>query len=396
LTVFLIAAGPSRPVIRMTKSKIVHMTTVHSALDARIFHRECRSLARAGFHVTIIGPHPSDTVADQVHIKSIARERSRLARMTRTVWRVYCEALKEHADIYHFHDPELIPAGLLLRACGKQVIYDIHEDMPKDVHSKFYLPAWSRSWIAWIMKTLEDTACSHFSALVTVTPSIAERFRPLNGRTVIVHNYPYPTEITSAQISERWDARRNAVAYAGNISALRGIREMVFAMALLPEGLPAALELAGNEIPENVSAEELRQHPGWSRVVHHGILDRPGTFRLLHSVRAGLVIFHPEPNHLEAMPQKMFEYMGAGLPVIASDFPLWRRILGEIGCGLFVNPQDPRAIAQAIEYVLEHPREAEEMGRRGQEAMFERYNWDTQAETLVKLYSGLLDPLPAV
>jgi glycosyltransferase involved in cell wall biosynthesis len=96
------------------------------------------------------------------------------------------------------------------------------------------------------------------------------------------------------------------------------------------------------------------------------------------------------------MPQKMFEYMGAGLPVIASDFPLWRRILGETGCGLFVNPQDPRAIAQAIEYVLEHPREAEEMGRRGQEAMFERYNWDTQAETLVKLYSGLLDPLPAV
>lgn len=372
------------------------MTTVHSALDARIFHKECRSLARAGFQMTIIGPHVSDTVADQVRIKSITRDTSRLARMTRTVWRVYREALRQRADIYHFHDPELIPAGLLLRAAGKRVIYDIHEDLPKDVHSKFYLPAWSRGWIAWAMKGLEDAACGHFSALVTVTPSIADRFRAVNCRTVIVHNYPYQTEIAAAQTSAPWETRRNSVAYAGNISALRGIREMVSAMALLPGGLHAVLELAGNDAPENVRAEELREHPGWERVVHHGILDRPATFRLLHSVRAGLVLFHPEPNHLEAMPQKIFEYMGAGLPVIASDFPLWRRILGEIGCALFVDPQDPRSIAQAIEYVLKHPGEAEEMGRRGQVAMFERYTWDTQAEILIRLYSVLLDPPPAV
>jgi glycosyltransferase involved in cell wall biosynthesis len=370
----------------MRTIKVVHMTSVHPALDARIFHKECRSLARAGFHVTFVCPHSEDLVADQVQIKSIPRNNSRLARMTRTVWRVYREARKLRADIYHFHDPELIPAGLLLRMRGNEVIYDIHEDVPKDVFSKQYLPGWTRPLIAWLVERLEVFVAKRFSALITVTPSIAERFRPLNSRTVIVHNYPYQKEILGAVEETPWQDRRQSVAYVGLLSANRGICEMVSAMSLLPEGLPATLELAG---PGNCGKEVLSERPGWERVHHYGWLDQPSTFRVLHGVRAGLVLFHPEPNHVEAMPQKIFEYMGAGLPVIASDFPLWRRILGDVACGIFVDPLDPRSIAKAIQYVLTHPREAEEMGRRGQAAVRERYNWESQADTLVNLYSEI-------
>jgi glycosyltransferase involved in cell wall biosynthesis len=157
-------------------------------------------------------------------------------------------------------------------------------------------------------------------------------------------------------------------------------------MSLLSEGLSATLELAG---PGNCGKKELSHLPGWERVHHYGVLDQPSTFRLLHGVRAGLVLFHPEPNHVEAMPQKIFEYMGAGLPIIASDFTLWRRNLGDVGCGIFVTPLDPQSIAEAIEYVLTHPREAEAMGRRGQAAVLERYNWETQADKLVNLYSEI-------
>jgi glycosyltransferase involved in cell wall biosynthesis len=376
----------------MKPAKVVHMTTVHSALDPRIFHKECRSLERAGFQVTIIGPNPADMVADRIRIKAISRDGSRAIRMTRTVWRVYQEALRQRADVYHFHDPELIPVGLLLRAAGKKVIYDIHEDLPKDILSKFYLPLWSRRLIAWMAEKVEVAACGHFSALVVVTPSIAERFRPLNNQTVIIHNYPYPKEIVYALESAPWETRRQSVAYVGGITAQRAIREMVHAMALVPESLDATLELAGNPIPDDAHPAEIYSHRGWMRVQHHGFLDQPSTFRLLHNVRAGLVLFHPEPNHVEAMPQKIFEYMGAALPLIASDFPLWRQILGGTGCGILVDPCNPQAIADAIEYVLTHPAEAEQMGRRGQAAVLKHYNWDTEAEKLVNLYSGLVQP----
>lgn len=367
--------------------KVVHMTSVHPALDARIFYKECRSLARAGFQVTIVCPHSEDLVADHVQIKSVRKNASRLGRMTRTAWRVYREARQLQGDIYHFHDPELIPAGLLLRASGKTVIYDIHEDVPKDVFSKNYLPAWSRPAIAWLLEKLEISVARRFSALVTVTPSIAARFRPLNERTVILHNYPYQKEILGAAQKSPWETRRPSVAYVGLISANRGIREMIVAMSLVSKGVPATLEVAG---PTTVTSRELSGYPGWERVHHHGLLDLRSTLCLLHEVRAGLVLFHPEPNHVEAMPQKMFEYMGAGLPVIASDFPLWRRILGDTGCGVLVNPLDPQGIAEAIEYILTHPEEAEAMGRRGQAAVREHYNWETQVDKLVNLYSGLI------
>jgi glycosyltransferase involved in cell wall biosynthesis len=370
--------------------RVVHMTSVHSALDGRIFRKECRSLARAGYHVTIVGPNPSDHVSDRVQIKSVRQDQARITRMTRTVWRVYQAARQQAADVYHFHDPELIPAALLLRARGKQVIYDIHEDMPKDIMSKHYLPVWSRRMIAWLADRIESATCGHFSALVAVTPSIAERFRSRNGNTIVVHNYPFLEELLAeSHASAPWSARKQSIAYVGGITAQRAIREMVHAMALLPASLPVTLELAGNEIPEDAHPQELYRHKGWERIQYHGVLDQLSTFRLLHTVRAGLVLFHPEPNHCEAMPQKIFEYMGAGLPVIASDFPLWRRLLGDTGCGVLVTAQDPAAIARAIEHLLTHPVEAEEMGKRGRALVLEQYNWDSQADKLLKLYSGL-------
>jgi glycosyltransferase involved in cell wall biosynthesis len=375
--------------------KVVHLTSVHGALDNRIFHKECRSLARAGFDVTIIAPHTENFVADQIHIRAIPRESGRVARMTRTVWRVYREALRQNADVYHFHDPELIPAGLLLRASGKKVIYDIHEDLPKDILSKFYLPEWSRRVISWFAGRIETAACGHFSALVPVTPSIARRFYPLNARTVIVHNYPYPEEIAAAAAASPWRERERSVAYVGGITAQRGIREMIHAISLVPARLNATLELAGNEIPAHADPDTLRRHPGWQRVRYQGIVDGSGVALILSRVRAGLVLFHPKPNHWEAMPQKMFEYMGAGLPIIASDFPLWREIIDGIGCGVLVDPLDPRAIAGAIDFILTHPDDAEAMGRRGQAAVLSHYNWETQAKKLIDLYSGLLEPVCA-
>jgi glycosyltransferase involved in cell wall biosynthesis len=370
----------------MKPLKVVHMTSVHTPFDPRIFHKECRSLAHAGFEVTVIGRDWQEGERGSVRVKSVVGNGSRLGRMTRVVWRMYQEAWRQDADVYHFHDPELIPIGLLLRARGKNVIYDIHEDMPKEVLSKTYLPRWSRSLVSWFVDKLEVTASGQFSALVVVTPSIAKRFMPLNRRTIIVHNYPYVRELIRDGENVPWESRRQAVAYVGGLTLTRAIREMVEAMAYLPEELPATLELAGPAVKGDANLDELSRHAGWARVKHYGFIDQRRTFDILRNVRAGLVLYHPEPNQVESLPQKIFEYMGAGLPVIASDFPFWRKIVGESGCGVFVDPLKPREIAQAIEYVLTHPREAEEMGRRGRAAVQANFNWDTEAAKLIQLY----------
>jgi glycosyltransferase involved in cell wall biosynthesis len=358
------------------------MTSVHAALDHRIFRKECRSLAQAGFDVTIVGPHPEDAVKEQVRIKSVKKHRSRLARMTRTVWNVYQEAKRQDADVYHFHDPELLPVGLLLRHGGKKVIYDIHEDFPKDMLIKTYLPGWSRRFLSRAMAWAESAACKQFSAIVCVTPSIAGRVRSANSQTVTVYNYPYPEELMNGNPSS-WESRNLAVTYVGTITPQRGISEMVQAMGYLSDSLGATLEVAGDTMPEDV-----KRLAGWSRVRFHGGLDQPSTYRLLRRVRVGLVCEHPIPTFLESMPVKIFEYMGAGLPIIASDFPLWRKMLEGVECALYVDPLNVTQIAHAIEYLLTHPCEAEEMGRRGQLAVAKQFNWNTQARKLVDLYSG--------
>jgi glycosyltransferase involved in cell wall biosynthesis len=366
------------------------MTSVHGALDNRIFRKECRSLATAGFSVTAIAPYDEDVTVDGVRIRAIHRAKSRLARMTATVAEVYREALRQNADIYHFHDPELIPVGLLLRAVGKRVIYDLHEDCPKDILAKDYLPSWSRTAVALCVGKIEKMASAHFSALVAVTPSVAARFQKINQRTVVIYNYPRTDEVVPQGDVTPWSQRAQAIAYVGGITRDRGICEVVEALSLLPPLLDATLELLGPTVPGDVALEEFKEHAGWARVRYHGVLDPQAAFRKLRTVRAGLVPFRPVPNNIEALPQKIFEYMGSGIPVIASDFPLWRILIRDSGCGLVVDPHDTAAMADAIEYVLTHPKEAEEMGRRGQEAVLTRYNWNQEAQKLVSLYSDLV------
>jgi len=110
---------------------------------------------------------------------------------------------------------------------------------------------------------------------------------------------------------------------------------------------------------------------------------------MLAEARLGLVLFHPRPNHLESQPNKLFEYMAAGLPVVASSFPLWKEIVEGTRCGLVVDPLDPHAAANAIRWLLAHPEEAEAMGARGRQAVHDRFNWRREEATLLDCYARL-------
>jgi glycosyltransferase involved in cell wall biosynthesis len=367
--------------------KVVHVTTAHPTFDVRIFHKECRTLAQSGYEVVLVAPHERNEMVHGVSIRAIPKTGGRFSRMTRCVWHAYREAISQNADIYHFHDPELIPAGLLLRARGKQVIYDVHEDLPRAIQSKFYLPVWVRRPLAWVTECGENAAARCLTALIAATPTIGNRLSRQNPNTIVVNNFPVLEEITAD--SQNWDERELCIAYIGSMSEQRGIRELVSAMVLVIPNLPVKLLLAGPFFPDGL-IQELSQLPGWKNVEWLGVLGRQQVTNLLGRVRAGVVLFHPEPNHVNSQPTKLYEYMAAGIPVVASDFPLWREIVGDAGCGLLVDPRDPNAIAKAITYLLTHSEESQEMGRRGRIAVEERYSWKNEQASLIRLYGSLL------
>ncbi len=369
-------------------SKVVHLTSVHSAYDVRIYHKECLSLLRAGYPVALIALSKNRSEMDTKELRAILlpQASNRLNRVLRGSWQLYREALRIDASLYHFHDPELIPVGIMLKLSGKKVIYDVHEDLPKQVLSKDWIPRWMRGFVALSASIVEKIAGKILDGIVAATPSIAERFP--KDKTVVVQNFPLLSEFAQIQWIP-YPNRPPNIVYVGGITAIRGVYEMVRAMEFLPESLGARLLLVGSFTPPELE-EQVCQMPGWACTEYLGWQSRKQVAELFAQARIGLVLFHPEPNHTEAQPNKLFEYMSAGIPVVASDFPLWREIVEGVGCGLLVNPLDPQAIAEAITWLLEHPKEAEEMGQRGRQAVLEKYNWEREAEKLLELYRRLL------
>lgn len=366
---------------------ICHISTVHAAGSIRILHKECRSLRAHGYTVSYIVQSESDRHSYGIHIVSLPTPKGRFERMVSLALQAYRKAVTLDADIYHFHDPELIPIGLLLKlAAGKKVVYDVHEDLPAQILSKRWIRPGYRKPLAWGINTLEKLSVRAFDAVVAATPAIQAKFP--REKVVLVQNYPMMKEFAAADEHD-YEKRKPIVSYIGGISALRGAWEMARAVANLPEYLGVELHLAGHAQPESLP-EELRSIGGPERIVFHGWLSRTGVAQLLNTSRVGLVLLHPLQNYLESYPVKLFEYMAAGIPVVASDFPLWKKIVEDAGCGLVVDPLQTDKIAGAIQWLLEHPREASEMGRRGRQAVRTVYNWRCEAEKLATLYARLL------
>jgi len=369
---------------------VAHLSSVHQRYDSRVFLKECRGLASRGVDVSlVVADGQGDTREDGVSIIDVGHPSGRLDRMFRASRSVYKAGAKLDADIYHLHDPELLPFGLLLKRSGKTVVYDAHEDVPKQLLAKPYLGPRRLKALANTYALFERFAARRLDGIVAATPSIGEKFRLLNKRTAVVNNYPLVDELFS---DASWSRKTSTICYIGGISAARGIRELVAAMEYVKT--PARLALAGRFSGTDLESE-VRSMPGWARTDSLGFLDRHGIRELLGRSVAGLVTLHPTPNHLESHPIKLFEYMSAGIPVIASDFPLWRRIIEDADCGYCVDPADTVAIAERIDRLVADREEARRLGDNGRRAILDRYNWPNEEQILCEFYESLARATPA-
>ena len=339
--------------------------------------------------MTLIAQHDKEETVKNVKIIPLVKPGNRFQRMTKNAWHIYRKAVATNADIYHFHDPELITVGIMLKLFGKKVIYDVHEDYSEAILYKEWIPLNMRKIIAFFSNSFEKSLARFFDGIVVVTNLIGSRFISAKTKNVIeVKNFPLSHQIAAQEFSVPWKDRENIVVFIGSISKVRGIKEMISAMNLLPKERNIKLILAGNFTSVSL-AEEIRCEPGWDRCEHVGYVHFKDSLKFFGQARMGFVLTHPVANLRNGLPVKLFEYMNAGIPVIASDFPLWREIIEKAGCGICVNPLNPEAIAEAIIHLIEHPAESEAMGMRGRKAVEEIYNWDMEEKKLLNFYNTL-------
>lgn len=366
-------------------TKVCHITSAHGPEDVRIFHKECISLAKAGYDVYLVQRGESYE-KNGVHIVGFGEvPGGRLKRMTQVARRAYKAALATDADIYHFHDPELLPYGLKLGRKGKKVIFDSHEDTLESIMEKEWIPVSIRRVVHFWFKGQQEKVCRHINGVITVTPHLVDFFKTLNPQTVEISNFPILEEMSPSSVS-----RPEVLAFAGGISRQWNHHTTIQALEELPE---CRYLLCGSG--SGSYFQKLQTLSAWKRVQYMGAVPHAQVAKLLAESGIGMALLSYGRNtdwkNGTMGNTKIFEEMMAGLPVVCTDFVLWQEFVDRWHCGICVDPEDPAAVTSAIQYLLTHPEEAKQMGENGRKAVKEEFNWGVEEKKLLALYEDILN-----
>lgn len=363
--------------------KVCHMTSAHNRYDVRIFQKECRSLANSEYDVTlIVNDCYDDEVIDNVKIISTKfKYRNRIERIFYSRKLIFKKAIDVDADIYHFHDPELLPVGNKLKRNGKKVIFDSHEDVPSQIKDKQWIPKLIRNTISAIYEVYEKKSVKGYDSVISVTPHIVERFKKINLNSIMITNYPIVSKIV-----EKKENALNTICFAGGISEQWNHDKIIKAIENI-DGIEYLL--AGNGTDEYIKL--LKSLPGWNKVNYVGKIPHADVKDLYSKSVAGMALNYSIQAKGEGTlgNTKIFEYMEAGLPIICTDYKLWQEIIDEYECGICVNPNNVKDIEREILFIINNKDKAGEMGINGQQAIINEYNWETQKKKLIKCYNYL-------
>jgi glycosyltransferase involved in cell wall biosynthesis len=360
---------------------VVMLTTAHSATDDRIFHREAKSLAEAGLSVCVIGPHDKSGSIDGVWIDALPRQSSRRKRLALS-WVVVRKCVRTNSKLFLFHDPELFGVAIVLRLLRRNVIYDCHENVHLQILQKGWIPAWARRSTALVIRVAEWLLSRIMSGVIAATPSIGDRFPA--DRTILVRNFPTASAMKCLAGGPSIDSRNDVVIYTGSLSRVRGIKEASEAFRS-PELGRAELWLVGDFDDGKFKEEILSSLP--PNVKWLGWMEHGEVLKLYQQAKVGVVLLYPTPSHRNALPIKLFEYFGAGLPVVASNYPEMMALVGE--CGFCVDPHNVAAVRSAIVKILSDPTGAAKMAVLARDRVLTTMSWAEEAERLTNFCHSL-------
>lgn len=320
-------------------------------------------------------------------VMPVRKPQSRFARMTLTACKVIYKALKLKGDVYHFHDPELLPWMLFLLLLRKRVVFDIHEHILSNVAMRPWVPNALRPIFHYVTKTAVRLLTPLFPII------FAERSYPsvypwLTNFTVVC-NFPKLGSFPGALQKES----RFTIAYLGSITEKRGITDLLDAVGIVQKrGYDLGLLIIGREdFGTGISLADLIAERALNHVHVHAYTPQPDALKLVARCHVGFAVLRKLPNYINSYPTKLFEYMGCGLPVITSNFPLYASVIEKWQCGLLVNPEDPVALASKVLQLMENDALAHQMGERGKQAVAEEFNWSNEEYALLNFYRMLFD-----
>lgn len=382
--------------LRTNPKKICVFTTVHRPFDVRVFHREARTLAEAGYEVVLL-VHADFKIhlASGVHFKGIPRARNRFFRLL-NIFRFAKYCLRENADAYHFHDLELLPVGVLLKwLTRKPVIYDCHENYPEAALERVWYPNWIKPLLSRLIAVFEPLLAKQLDTVICVVMDQQERFEKKGCRTVLIRNVPR-LELFDLALAQNLPRRKRLI-YLGGITRVRGAEVLIRIMSELRTTFPEyKLLLLGpfneasveKDIKQMIIQNQLTEH-----IEHIPFVPHEQVAEYLVQSHIGLIPWQIHEQMLKMIfPNKVLEYMACALPIVASDLPSLKKIIEESGAGITVKAEDVSQYVAVIRTLLQNPEISQTLGRRGREFVQQHYNWNRESVILLQLYQSFWLP----
>lgn len=368
--------------------KVCHITSVHKRYDTRIFYKECKHLAKFGYDVyLIVNDLGADEEKDNVKIISTGfLPKNRKDRFLKSHKKLLEKALEINGDIYHFHDPDLLIMALKLKKMGKSIIFDSHEIVREDIKDKEYIPVFIRNIISRMYAFFEEYVLARIDAVIGVTPSAIRLFNNFGNNVTMVTNFPEKCEL-DCKIKNSKVAQKEYLCFAGGINSFWSHEKILNVL----DKIDIMYSFCGETEKEYFSM--LQNHKNWKYIDYKGCINHNEVLSFLENSIAGVALL----KHIHGIDKegtlgntKIFEYMRAGIPIIASDYTLWKEIIvNKYKCGICVDIDREDDIINAIQFIKSHPKEAAQMGKNGRIAFLEEYNWETQVPVLIDLYKKL-------